>query len=268
MSRLVFDIGGTNTRLALSVDGALAAKVKYDTPREPAEALARIRQYLTEQGSAPEEAVGGVAGSVADGAVLIAPNLPAWNGFNLAAALTDMCGIPSVRVLNDAAVAGLAEAREGAGKDMSIVGYVGIGTGIGGVLVIDGEVAPAHEGIEPGKQIIEVAERRTLEDLASGAALEREFATARPLLDAAVREERTRALAAGLYNLARTWSPDILVLNGSLMNENDGFRLSELTNAMHALADGVYLPKLVKAEFGDDSALIGAAAYRFDAQHA
>ena len=53
--------------------------------------------------------------------------------------MSDLVGVPAV-LCNDADVAGLAEALFGAGKGLSPIFYITVGTGIGGGLIIDGEI--------------------------------------------------------------------------------------------------------------------------------
>jgi glucokinase len=89
-----------------------------------------------------------------------------WDEFPLAAWITDLLGWPAV-LGNDADVAGLAEALFGAGKGLSPIFYITIGSGIGGGLIINGEIyrgcgrgaaevghlrvwSPGRQGWEPG----------------------------------------------------------------------------------------------------------------------
>src|SRR5207244_13307393 len=62
-----------------------------------------------------------------------------WDHFALADWITDILGWPAV-LGNDADVAGLAEATFGAGKELSPIFYVTIGSGIGGGLILNGEI--------------------------------------------------------------------------------------------------------------------------------
>jgi glucokinase len=77
---------------------------------------------------------------------------------------------------NDADVAGLAEALFGAGKGLSPVFYITIGSGIGGGLILDGEVfrGAGRGAAEIGHLRLNVPEVEddTLENLASGWAIE------------------------------------------------------------------------------------------------
>lgn len=69
-----------------------------------------------------------------------------WHGFPLATWLGEMTGLPTV-ICNDADVAGLAEAQFGAGRGLSPIFYITVGTGIGGGLIIDGQI---YRGVGKG----------------------------------------------------------------------------------------------------------------------
>jgi glucokinase len=95
-----------------------------------------------------------------------------WDNFPLAAWIREIAGLPAV-LGNDADVAGLAEALFGAGKGLSPIFYITIGSGIGGGLIVDGEI---YRGC--GRGAAEVGHLRVrhgygsqfvpLEELASG----------------------------------------------------------------------------------------------------
>jgi glucokinase len=86
-----------------------------------------------------------------------------WHGFPLAAWLSDVIGLSTV-ICNDADVAGLAEALFGAGKGLSPIFYITVGTGIGGGLIIDGEI---YRGV--GKGAAEVGHLRPVYPLSPSA---------------------------------------------------------------------------------------------------
>jgi glucokinase len=62
-----------------------------------------------------------------------------WDGFPLADWLSDLVGLPAA-LGNDADVAGLAEALHGAGKGLSPIFYITVGSGIGGGLILNGAI--------------------------------------------------------------------------------------------------------------------------------
>lgn len=75
----------------------------------------------------------------AAGVVLKSFQLAGWDGFPLAAWARATLGAPAV-IANDAATAGLAEARLGAGRGARRVFYVTVGSGIGGGWIVDGRI--------------------------------------------------------------------------------------------------------------------------------
>jgi glucokinase len=104
--------------------------------------------------------------------IITSHQIPGWDGFPLADWLENLLGVPAA-LGNDADVASLAEATHGAGKGLSPICYMTIGSGIGGGLVHRGEI---YRGC--GRGALEVGHLRvgahssSLESLASGWAIE------------------------------------------------------------------------------------------------
>ncbi|HVL15256.1 MAG TPA: ROK family protein, partial [Gemmata sp.] len=74
-------------------------------------------------------------------------HIAGWDGFPLRDWVSDLLGgLPAV-ICNDADVAGLAEALFGAGKGLSPIFYITVGTGIGGGLILDGQI---YRGVGKG----------------------------------------------------------------------------------------------------------------------
>ncbi len=249
MSTLVFDIGGTYTRAALLTKEGIGDVRHMRTPAEPAEA---VRQLASFEGVA--KVVGGFAGVIEDGVILYSTNLPQWDGFRLAAELEDALGA-SARVENDAELAGLGEAVFGAGKGKGVVAYIGLGTGVGTARVVDGVVEKHSSEGEARLSVITLSDGTTLEERVGGHSLEKRFGAHPKDLSPDVWIELAPLLAEGVQNAVREWQPDVVVLGGSLMNEENGFQLSRITEAL--LDDGV---AVVKAELGDAAGLWGARA--------
>jgi glucokinase len=109
--------------------------------------------------------------------VIKSHQIEGWDDFPLADWISDAVELPAV-LGNDADVAGLAEATHGAGKGMSPIFYMNIGSGIGGALILDGEI---YRGV--GRGAAEIGHLRmelnsevlTLEDFASGWGLEKRY---------------------------------------------------------------------------------------------
>ena len=149
---LGIEIGGTKLQLGLGrADGRLLALERRPIrPEGGAEAIlqqiAEAFEPLLAQRTGPgghPEAVGiGFGGPVdADrGMALHSNQIAGWDGFALADWIRRTLGIPRVTIQNDADTAGLGESRFGAGVGLSPVFYVTIGSGIGGGLIIDGQI--------------------------------------------------------------------------------------------------------------------------------
>ncbi len=71
--------------------------------------------------------------------VIKSHQIEGWDGFPLADWVSEVVGLPAA-LGNDADVAGLAEALHGAGKGLSPIFYITIGSGIGGGFIIDGDI--------------------------------------------------------------------------------------------------------------------------------
>lgn len=254
MSRLLFDIGGTTMRMATGADGSIENVQKVPTPERPDEAVAALEKYATEFLGDGVRAYGGIAGIIEDGVIRSSPNLPAWAGFSFGNAFSFPCHIQ-----NDAELAGLGEAVYGAGKGFALVAYVGIGTGVGGSLIVNGQIAPHAHGFEPGHQILDVAHGTTFEAMVSGHALAERYGAPARELPQSVYDEATPVLASGLYNVILEWSPEVLVLGGSLMNEENGYRIHAIEEALGTIATVLpSLPAIKPAALRDDAGLYGA----------
>lgn len=264
MSRIVFDIGGTNMRVAresMGVAGTLGEMKKIPTPQYPAEALTALVSLINDvsAGEAVTAIAGGVAGIIGpSGEIINSPNLPLWNGFALGARLETKFAVP-VHVGNDTDLAGLGEAHQGAGQSATIVVYLGIGTGVGGTRIVDGAISRHTFGFEAGHQILDFHTGATLESLIGGQALATKHHKPPAELPRKVWDELTPILAAGIWNAMVHWSPQVVVLGGSLMNEENGFRVEDVGRALSTIPS-LYpaLPHLRHAALGEQSGLYGA----------
>lgn len=262
MSKVVFDIGGSSMRVAAAEGGAPLRIERARTPEDPDEGfevLARLIKEVSE-GKA-DEIVGGVPGIVgSEGALYRLPNLPKWNGKDLSKFLRkEIC--ESVRLENDVALAGVAEARFGAGEGSSIVGYIRVGTGVGGARIVRGNIDAHVFGFEPGQHILDVEHGTTLENMVSGKALFEKLGAPSEELPHHVYEDLKPAFAAGLYNAVLFWSPETLVLDGPLVNDENGFSVAHLSEALEKINTMLpALPEIKKGVLGDEAGLRGAAA--------
>lgn len=275
MNYLLFDIGGTKTRVALSRDGESFAEPRiFDTPKDfdtAIEAIKRVAIELTE-GQPIDRAAGDVAGVLSrDRSVLLkAPHLPGWNGKNLKHALQVALSCEA-DIANDAAVVGLGEAVFGAGKGREIVVYMTISTGVGGARIVGGKIDASAMGFEPGHQIIDAGGALTvrsvggtgndLEGIISGTAIEKRYKK-KPyeIEDPAFWDEMARLAAYGLANTIVHWSPDVVVLGGSMMKKI-GIPVPAVREYLRGILR-IYpeLPEIVHSDLGDVGGLWGALA--------
>ena len=154
---------------------------------------------------------------------------------------------------------GLGEARYGAGKSYEIVAYLTISTGVGGAKISGGAIDESAIGFELGAEIIDGT--HTLEELISGAAVERKYGMhPRDISDAKVWSELAHYLAIGLNNCIVHWSPDCVIVGGSMMNEI-GIHLPAVETELKKILT-VYgsVPPLLHASLGDLGGLYGALA--------
>ena len=190
------DIGGTKVAAGVVDDnGEVLARARRRTPsRDPAHLVDVVgeiaRQLLADH---DVSCVGvGAAGWVdaARRTVLFAPNL-AWRNTPLRDQIAEKVDLPVV-VENDANAAAWGEYRYGAGAGASDVVVVTIGTGIGGGIILNGELyrgafgiagEPGHMRVVPGGRICGCGNHGCWEQYCSGTALVRaahEIATQRP----------------------------------------------------------------------------------------
>ncbi|SEF46813.1 glucokinase [Thermomonospora echinospora] len=199
------DVGGTKVAAGVVDDGGrILEQVRRPTPstdpRQTAEVIAEVVDLL--KGKYEQvEAVGlGAAGFVdeARATVLFAPNL-AWRDEPIKDKVEELVGMPVV-VENDANATAWGEFRFGAGRGERFLVLVALGTGIGGGIVVDGELYRGRFGLAgeighlrmvPDGRRCGCGNRGCWEQYASGNALvheARELARVAPLMAARLLE--------------------------------------------------------------------------------
>jgi glucokinase len=304
------EIGGTKLQLGLGAgDGHILALWRGTV--NPSEGSEGIRKQIVS--AVPEllakanadrghlRGVGiGFGGPTDDatGSVVKSHHIAGWDGFPLADWVTELVGVPAV-ICNDADVAGLAEAHFGAGKGLSPIFYITVGSGIGGGLIIDGQV---YRGV--GRGAAEVGHlrpvyppsrhghERILEDWASGwgigrAAEEAERAggdvsgirraaaggavTGKAVAEAArlgdavalrIVDEAVQALAEGVCSVIKLLCPRRVIIGGgvSLVGEELLFRPLCRYVAERGFAAFAGLTDIVPAALGEEVVVHGALA--------
>lgn len=294
---LGLDLGGTNIKWVVverdvgewrSLDRDQVATPTADGPDAVVARLAAVG--LEAVGRCPGvSTVGiGVAGlyDPAAGTTRFLVNFPGgWDGTPVAGPIGDALGLPAC-LINDARAFGLAELRLGAGRGASSMIGLTLGTGIGGVIVVDGRVHQGHDGTagEIGHQTIEpdgpwcgCGNRGCLEAFARADQIAAACGTAtaeEAVVRARAGDVRAmdgiaqvgRYLGIGIANMVSVISPDKVVLGGGISAAADlllGPIRDELRRRVHTTSlDEV---EIVTAELGTWAGAIGAAIHGAEA---
>lgn len=274
MTYVLFDIGGTKTRVAVSDDlSTLTNVTSFKTPVAFADGIKKIQDAI--ESIAPGKKIEGVAGGIRGlltedkTGIYNDPVLSKWAGKSVVAEFTKLYKAP-VFLENDAAIAGLGEAVFGAGKGLEIIAYHTVSTGVGGAKIEDGDIDHVSTGFEPGHQILDIDRtvlgddiEPTLENLVSGTAVEQRFGIKPyeiPQSDV-LWNELAEYLAQGLRNTILYWSPDVIVLGGSMIIGDPKIEIDAIRKCTVEALDGfVPSPLITTAKLGDEAGLYGGMA--------
>ncbi|EPI53889.1 ROK family protein [Gardnerella vaginalis JCP7672] len=315
---LAFDIGGTKIAYGLvtfpdsnirnirqeSADYVSPTVQEHGSmPTEAAKGGENIKNRLVEQASQIIEeaqkngktisgigiAAAGVPNSKTGEIVAATDILPGWRGQRIYDAFKSVTDLP-VYMIGDVGGHGLGEAIYGAGRGKSIVFSVGIGTGIGGAIIINGKLFTGAHGVagHAGHVVSDLgvgfdcscgARAGHIEPVASGTGLATLYNSNLPACtqeaqngyDVCVRansgEEYAKeilarsgkALGECVAGMANLIDPDVIVLSGSVVEAGDiwwnamrsGFEDSALTLIKNT--------PILKGQLGGSAPLIGAA---------
>ena len=267
------DLGGTTFTVGwLDTSGTLHDQATFDTRShrpcdeivaDLARAINVTAQKVTSTGLGVSSSGIGFPGVINPwkGTVLLPPNFgDGWNGFALAHAISEMTGLQTYLV-NDARAFTFAEARVGAGAGSKHLLGITLGTGVGGGLVLDGQLYLGSRGTagEFGHQIVQphgldcgCGGRGCIETIASGPALvssavrpflqgrtpilreitagKLEAITPKTVCDAAregdpdcqeIIDRAALALAHGITNIAVTLGVEVVVIGGGVALAGD-----------------------------------------------
>ena len=236
---------------------------------------------------------------VARGVVPNAPQLPGWQDVPLARIMAERTGVPAV-LENDASAAALGEHRFGAGRGSRHMLYLTVSTGLGGGIIIDGELYRGKSGAagELGHVIIDMngppcgcGARGCLEALASGTAIARRgerlaesgdspvlarlrgqegpvtaemMKRAADMGDAASREafrEAGHYLGVALAGYVNIFDPEAIIIGGGVANAGD-LLMEQARVTMESLAMNQPLKgvRLVVSELGEFAGAMGMIA--------
>ncbi len=260
--QIVFDIGGTKTRVGKIAHGELAEKRSFETPKTPEEGITQVAQTVEKlaHGLRIRAAAGDVSGVIKDGVVFRSPHLPLWNGTPIAERLSGIFDAP-VTLFNDAELVALGEYYYGAGKGESNMLYVTVSTGVGGAHVVNGEIQRGTYNRELGHGLVNGKE---LENLISGTAVQKKYGVApKDFDDEQALSELADLLAQGLYNSVVNSFPEVIVLGGSMIVGDNAIPLARVEKTLSSLVKKYYptAPRITMARLGSDGGLYGGLAY-------
>lgn len=168
MTHIGIDLGGTKIYGVVLDDGQVTGEAKRKTPVRGGplgvvDAIAEVVDQLGGLGTAEGVGIGAPGAVDSGGVVRRAPNLPGWDEpFPLSEALSEcLDGLP-VAVDNDVNVGTMAELRLGAGQGASDLLGIFVGTGVGGGVVLDGQLRRGATGVagEIGHMVVRTGGRR------------------------------------------------------------------------------------------------------------
>jgi glucokinase len=299
------DIGGTKIAAGLVTrDGRVSHYSEASTPATDPHAVMQtvIRLIDSTLQSARQEhlpvlGIGvGTAGqvNVDTGTVTYAvATLASWKGTRIADELTAAFGLPVI-VDNDVNSMAIAELQFGAGAGLSSTLYAAVGTGIGGALVINGQLwrgtnwSAGELGHIPalwnGDEICNCGQGGHLEACAAGPALARRYyrlkgmepssdlrpvalaATQGDSIALAVITEGAQIVGTVLAGLVNVFDPQALIVGGGVVQLGDLW-WKPFEDAVHAnpLPASRAIP-IMQARLGNQAVLIGAAYLAWEKQ--
>ncbi|MDD9268803.1 ROK family protein [Paenibacillus sp. GCM10023248] len=297
------DIGGTKINAGIvHSSGEVELAVSMATLAGVADTSERVtltlRKLLQEAGSARPglrfKGIGvGSAGQIdwATGSVRSASELlPGYAGTPLKQLLQSQFAMP-VYVDNDVNVLALTEKYLGAGKGMDHFLCVALGTGVGGAVVVNGQLVHGvwgaggelgHLSVDWKGEPCLCGGQGCLEQYASGTNIARRMAVrlekagmgqvpvdSREVfsrwrlgdpLAAEVMQESMSAVGAGLASLIHIFNPHLIVVGGGVADASElfleGIRRETMAKTMPSMREGVRIEKAYRGNWGG---MIGAA---------
>ncbi|MEO1095637.1 MAG: ROK family protein [Cyanobacteria bacterium J06638_28] len=283
------DLGGTAIKLGrFTSDGSCVQLLQVPTPKPstPEAVVAAMVSTINElDPDRTAKAIGIGTPGPADAAgrvARVAINLDGWQDVPLADWVEKQTGLPTI-LANDANCAGLGEAWQGAGRTYQDLIVLTLGTGVGGAIILNGELFVGRSGaagelglitLNPKGPPCNSGNQGSLEQHCSVRAVQRDMGcepsklAAQALMgDAAAIaywQKYGRHLGAGLASLIYVLTPEAIILGGGISAGADLF----LPTVWEELEKRV-LPssreglQILVAELGNQAGVAGAARLAF-----
>jgi glucokinase len=297
------DLGGTSIRAAVATGATSYAQpaVRLSTPAADGPAA-----VIGACADAARKAAGGKPDGIAigipapldprRGVSFAAAHLPGFENLAVRQMLAEAAGCP-VAIHNDSNLAGYAEWVAGTGRGTRSFVFVIVGTGIGGALVLDGELylgvvgtaaEVGHVPWDPDGPRCGLGHPGCLEGIASGSGIARRAAaaladgehsllTGLDPIDASViakaaragdalacrvYAEAGRALGRSIGGLINILGPEAIAVGGGVGSHFDLLEDSLRQGAAEiAFGPPLHHCRIGRAELGSDAGLVGAAAW-------
>ena len=282
---LALVLGGTNCRFALIDEaGAILAKASHPTP-EPAEFYRLLGEFSDSLDQKPLAAGFAVAGPIdPKSGILSAPvNMKGWGIEEIGKKASELLAIP-VFCGNDANLACLGEATFGAGKGVSDLLLLTLGTGIGGGAVVSGLLHQGNKGgalevghmkLFAGGRLCGCGQKGHLEAYVSGTALgkiateklgrqvmSKELFSLKDPIATEIIAEAAVNLGSALADLVHLFDPKMILFSGSLAENWDSLVVpAGLTMEEQLMVSFRGKVQLYPAKLGGDAGLFGAMAW-------
>lgn len=248
---IAVDLGGTYLRVALVKGARIARLIKKRTPKTKERVLRELFYSIESFMNKNVKGIGiGTAGPVLNGVFLNPPNLP-FRNYDIKDALEKKFKV-RVEVENDANCVALAELKLGVRRKNFFI--LTLGTGIGGGIVIDGNLysrgglggevgsiildkGKSFESLASLKGIKKLARKEFGREINVKELVEMKNAKARKILNIVFKY-----YAQGIGSLINIFDPEIVVLAGGLSHSGDFF----LNKIRKSVAKYVSSPKEYK----------------------
>lgn len=285
------DVGGTNIKgVLMNKSGEILERGTKKTDKIGVlwrDCTHELLNELRRKTKVEIEAVGlsapGIANESQDAIAYMPGRLEGLEDFKWA----DFLKIGSVKVLNDAHAALLAEATFGSGKGISNLVMLTLGTGVGGGILIDGSIYKGFYGTAGhfGHTSLDAENRElgitnipgSLEDAFGESSVVRrshgKFQSIKELVDAYSQGDHfatylwlksVRKLAVGICSICNTLSPEMVILGGGITNAK-----SALFDPLKSFMDlyewrpGGKKTRLRQAQLIEYAGAVGAATFAF-----
>jgi glucokinase len=274
------DVGGTKC-FGVAVDsyGQVLAEVRYPTPHA-SDLIDLLEEMFRELNGETTLGIGVPGLITADGIIKASPNMKGAHNITVGPELRERLGI-AVHVENDATVAAFGEWKSGAAMGARDAVMVTLGTGIGGGIVMGGQLQRGANGFagEIGHMVMErdgvecpCGRRGCWERYASGSALRTlsggvdgkdvfEKFHAGDADATAVVHTFVSWIAEGLASLTNICDPEVIVIGGGVIESfADGFNLLEekFSQSLYSSQMRPH-PRLLPAALGEKAGAVGAA---------